>query len=335
MLNFFKDSEPAYTQEELEGYKNKRVTYNGEEMTEYEASQRQRAMERRVRKTKRELAGYDAGIQAASDDSLKAELQSAFDRKSVLLKKQEARLKDFTNQTGLMRDRAREQVPAHFDTAQGKTVAFNKSVSQKAVSVNQRNQKFIAELNDVGIKTKGFDFYAGDTQVLNELKSTYIQLAKEYPDEIKNITIRYGFDKDKSIGGWYDKEKGEIVFNKNVFDCSLSLMKDYEKYVKNNHFPKGTDYRAYFYHEFGHHYSYFHNIDNKKIVEQMTKEYFNGYYTRKKADEMLSQKLSIYATEETRPKYQEVIAECFSEWYNSKKPRKFCEEYLRKAGVIK
>lgn len=66
----------------------------------------------------------------------------------------------------------------------------------------------------------------------------------------------------------------------------------------------------------------------------MTKEYWGGHYTKKKADEMLCRRLSEYATEETRPKYQEVIAECFSEWYNSKNPRKFCEDYLRKVGVI-
>lgn len=107
-------------------------------MTEYDATQKQRTMERRIRATKRELAGYDAGIAAATDDSLKAELQTAFDRKSVLLKRQEAALKDFTKQTGLARDRAREQVSAHFETVQGKTVAFNKSVSQKAVQANKR-----------------------------------------------------------------------------------------------------------------------------------------------------------------------------------------------------
>lgn len=119
---FFEDSKPAYTQAELAEFENRQVTYNGEKMTEYEATQKQRAMERRIRATKRELAGYDAGIAATTDDSLKAELQTEFDRKSVLLKRQEAVLKDFTRQTGLARDRAREQA-----------YGFNKSVSQKAV----------------------------------------------------------------------------------------------------------------------------------------------------------------------------------------------------------
>lgn len=125
---FFEDSEPAYTQKELAEFENRKVTYNGEEMSEYDATQKQREMERRIRSTKRELAGYDAGINTTDNDSLKADLQAAFDRKSVLLKKQEAALKDFTKQTGLIRDRSREQ-----------SYGFNKSVSQKSVMSNKKS----------------------------------------------------------------------------------------------------------------------------------------------------------------------------------------------------
>lgn len=108
--------------------------------------------------TKRELAGYDAGIHATDDESLKADLQAAFDRKSVLLKKQEAALKDFAKQTGLIRDRSREQVSAHFDTTKGKVVSFNKSVSQKAILANKRalqieeEKRIIIEIKAAGIR---------------------------------------------------------------------------------------------------------------------------------------------------------------------------------------
>ena len=332
---FFEDSEPAYTQKELAEFENRQVTYNGEKMTEYEATQKQRAMERRIRATKRELAGYDAGIGAATDDSLKSELQTAFNKKSILLKRKEAVLKDFTKQTGLTRDRSREQVSAHFDSKQGKTVAFNKSVSQKAVSVVQRNQKFIENMEAIGIHTEGFDRFAGKTEVLNEMQSAYSKIAEIYPEELKGLTIRYAFDKDASVYGWYDNTINEIAFNRNIFDHYDKLVKEYAECVQSGHFSPNTDYRSCFYHEFGHLYSNFHNIDNKSIVEELTKEYWGGHYTRKKANEMLSISLSDYSTEATRPQYQEVIAECFSEWYNSKNPRKFCENYLRKVGVIK
>lgn len=155
---YFEDMPNAYSEEKLQWLNNKEVEYNGVKMTEYEASQKQRAMERRIRASKRELAGYDAGIKESDSESLKEELQRAFNRKSVVLKKQEASLKDFCNQTGLRRDRAREQVSAHFDSDKGKTVAFDKSVSQKAVWANKQELKFreeqriIKEIKDCGIK---------------------------------------------------------------------------------------------------------------------------------------------------------------------------------------
>ena len=51
--------------------------------------------------TKRELAGYDAGIHATDNESLKADLQAAFDRKSVLLKKRKRHSKTLQNKRGL------------------------------------------------------------------------------------------------------------------------------------------------------------------------------------------------------------------------------------------
>lgn len=156
---FFEGSEPAYTREELAEFENRKVTYNGVEMTEYEASQKQRAYERRIRATKRELAGYDAGINATDDESLKADLQAAFDRKSVILKKQEAAIKDFTHQTGLYRDRAREQ-----------SYGFNKSVSQKAIWANK---------NSIALKTENAQY----KEYLYKLSNGEIAL-KEHQENI-------------------------------------------------------------------------------------------------------------------------------------------------------
>ena len=48
----------------------------------------------------------------------------------------------------------------------------------------------------------------------------------------------------------------------------------------------------------------------------------------------LRKELSGYAVVDTKPAYQEVIAECFSEWYTSDNPREFCAEFLEKVGVL-
>lgn len=114
------------------------VEYDGETIPLYAATQRQRAMERRIRDTKRELAGLDAGIKAAEDDGLKQALQEDFDAKSVALKRQEAAYKDFVRRAGLQKDTSRVQV-------QG----FGRSQAQKAVQAAKRDyEKFYAETGD-------------------------------------------------------------------------------------------------------------------------------------------------------------------------------------------
>lgn len=183
---FFEDSEPAYTQEELNEYENRKVTYNGIEMTEYDATQKQRAFERRIRATKRELTMLDSGIKETDNDSLKESLQAEFDRKSVLLKKQEAKIRDFTHQTGLYRDRAREQ-----------SYGFNKSVSQKAVRSNIKitsNKRKASDIINVWPRMKG-DAIKPEN-ILKELRKSEIgQDALDYiVSENLDVQVYYDID---------------------------------------------------------------------------------------------------------------------------------------------
>ena len=120
-------------------------------MPYYEATQRQRAMERRVRDTRRELAGLDGGIKAASDEAVKNALQQDFDSAAARLKRQEAALKDFARQAGLALDTSRVQV-------QG----FGRSTSAKAVWAAKTQQRLdmineeLQQLRQNGIiKSKG------------------------------------------------------------------------------------------------------------------------------------------------------------------------------------
>lgn len=125
-------SERAYTDEELEAMKNATVTYNGEEMPEYKAREKQRAGERKIRSLKRELVCLDEGIKTSDDPDVIFELKQAFEKKAVKLKSKEAELADFCNQTGLKRDRFREHMFCA-ETENG-IKAWTKSVSSKAVA---------------------------------------------------------------------------------------------------------------------------------------------------------------------------------------------------------
>lgn len=86
-----------YRRDELERYANKRVTYNGREMSVYEATQEQRAIERKIRKAKRQAGALDAaGIEHGAEQQAVRQYQ--------------AQMRDFIKQTKLYRQRFREQV---------------------------------------------------------------------------------------------------------------------------------------------------------------------------------------------------------------------------------
>ena len=124
-------SVPAYTPEKLLWYDAPRYEYGGEKLTEYEVSQKMRENERGIRAVKRELAGYRAAIDAATDSTLRGELQDAFDAASVDLKAREAVYKDLCRKTRHTPDSARTAVVAVLDN-EGRVVSYNRSTAQKA-----------------------------------------------------------------------------------------------------------------------------------------------------------------------------------------------------------
>lgn len=98
-LHFPGFEQPNYTQSELDRMNNTQVTYNGKQMDLYEATQQQRYLERGVRDWKRKQAMFEAA-------GLGEEHQMA----GVKIQDWQARLRDFTKQTGLERRMEWEQV---------------------------------------------------------------------------------------------------------------------------------------------------------------------------------------------------------------------------------
>ena len=123
-------SRPAYSKQYLDDVNHRKATYNGKNIPYYDATQIQRGMERKIRDTRRKLAGFDEAAKRGAD------VKSEFEKESVKLKQQEAALKDFCRQTGLYRNTNRFQV-----------LGFDKSVSQKAVrQAEQHYQNWIKEI---------------------------------------------------------------------------------------------------------------------------------------------------------------------------------------------
>lgn len=96
----------------------------------------------------------------------------------------------------------------------------------------------------------------------------------------------------------------------------------YLKDVKDNYHPKGTNYRATIYHEFGHLLEDYLDITPKKLVKQLFNDTHSNFYTRKMADEWIKNNLCIYAIEGNNG---ELISEAMAEYFNSENPRDLCK----------
>ena len=90
-------SQNAYSEAQVNEYAKKTVTYNGKDMSVYEATQKQRQIERSIREWKRQADALEA---AGLDNSL--ELSK--------VRQYQARMRDFIKQTDLQRQYPREQV---------------------------------------------------------------------------------------------------------------------------------------------------------------------------------------------------------------------------------
>lgn len=128
---------PAYTKDMLEAYDAPRYEYNGDSLTEYDVSQLMRERERDIRESKREVIGYQAAMDAATDPQLKAELTADYEAASVKLKAREARYRGLCKQTNHDPDSARTGVVAVKDS-KGNILSYDRSAAQRARWANTR-----------------------------------------------------------------------------------------------------------------------------------------------------------------------------------------------------
>lgn len=94
---YFEGSPRTYTAKELKKLEARDYAYNGQKLTEYEATQTQRRIERNIRRWKREQAAMRAA--GLPDDEAAAKV-----------KEWQARQRDFIDQTGLKRQYDRERI---------------------------------------------------------------------------------------------------------------------------------------------------------------------------------------------------------------------------------
>lgn len=103
---YYKSSTRTYTNNELRELNNKKVNYNGQEMSEYQATQVQRYMERKIRQNKKDIAGLQGLLTGNSDIDVE-DTQRQLKEIRNNMRINNATLNDFLEQTGFRKDNTR------------------------------------------------------------------------------------------------------------------------------------------------------------------------------------------------------------------------------------
>ena len=102
-------SEPVYSDDDLKRLDEKNIEYNGKKYSKYEISQIQRRYEREIRAAKREQTAFRTAVQETDDPELKQVMQDSLNYSNDVVKRKQAKMRDFIKQTKQNRDYFREQ----------------------------------------------------------------------------------------------------------------------------------------------------------------------------------------------------------------------------------
>lgn len=131
-LPYYEGSSRTYTQEMLDEYKNAKVTYNGKEMSLYEANQIQRKLERQIRNDKKQLAGLQGILNSSTDDlKLLEDTRTKFAKKTLFYNEHKSVLDEFLKQTNNRKDNTRLAVGV-----------YDKNISKQTSSVAKIANKY-------------------------------------------------------------------------------------------------------------------------------------------------------------------------------------------------
>lgn len=307
----------------------------------YKQTQVQRALERDVRKQKRECMLFD---ELGDPD--------AFEEASVKLKSKEAQLKDYVKKHDhLHRRKDREQVVGFDKRISAETFAANKRMQNigkmanindgmnwsmtKANSISKETKaEIVAYAKDKGINIVDLSKFDGDVGILKRQVDKLSDLVKEYPESAKKkITLTVGNLPDEDLG----QTRGRtITLNaKALRDKNIT-----EENIKKSGIFASEDIDDISVHEFGHILS---EIKGNKGIEITKKAYYN-IYNRSISDSealmYLKKNVSSYSISYNGDyeddilrgrvkvtKYNEITSEVLAK--DKYKSTKFTREYLR------
>ena len=104
---YYKGTTRTYSQKQLKEWEDEKVVYNGERMTKYEATQKQRYFERKIRQDKKDLKAQQVLLTSTNNDLDIELVKSEIREIKATQKAHNEELNDFLDQTGLRKDYSR------------------------------------------------------------------------------------------------------------------------------------------------------------------------------------------------------------------------------------
>lgn len=170
--------------------------YDSEENRKaYELQQRQRALERRIRKTKREVMALKAAADNAGDEKLKFELDMAYQKRAALLRKQNEAYSDFCEENDLKRLSDRLQV-ARWDRqqaakARGAAQGYE-DTKDKSPILSDTTDKWSREARRELLQSeKSIGDRAKETMEIYNSKGEYIMSKRGTSDSVRLSVLNY------------------------------------------------------------------------------------------------------------------------------------------------
>ena len=197
---YFEDTEEHYTQKDLDGMAEEKVRFNGKEMTRYESEQKLRQIERNIRQYKRKALTQEA----AGVDNTGARRK---------LGEWQAKARDFTRQTGIARDRAREYVGTSGKQPAGLKLVESSIIAPKkdAPKVTQKETPITTDAQHLD-KIKTYDFFTKD--IKDNDKQDFVTNFAKVSEKSKSIIAKYGkhlrADLYTNTNGYYSPRDNKI-----------------------------------------------------------------------------------------------------------------------------
>jgi hypothetical protein len=250
-------SENAYKAAELKSYANETVTYNGQKMSVYEATQVQRGIERDIRKWKREAEA----LQVIGDDN---------SEELAKVKKYQSRMRDFIaqmNSQGKPYKWHRQGIREQVDLAKAKAVesapAVVKAVEKPKPPIYRPDQSLEKKLIEENSRIVAQDLNKTPEQVQAEFKDRFSALVT---DNKSFLVKRARYDSSMQIA---QDGRMKTQFETNTSDGALDKQLRAQAEYKGLGIPKDID------HELRPIYGY---IKNKQIYKKDLEQNMDAIY---------------------------------------------------------